>query len=277
MKRALPVAALGAVAASALALLLLRNTGDVKRFEFYAAPLTEGQFKALGARPGWQPRVLDLEPGVQVRGLVRPPTNPAAPWVLFFPGNSGTLLAESQRFLEAFRGSHDLGIAVYAYRGFDGSSGKPGSAELLRDAARVYERTRTSPELAGAKLHLVSFSLGCAIAASVASQTTQATRPASVTLLAPPTELDIAEKGLFARLQKAHRFETLRFLGQLAGPTLVVSGEADTAFPVQMARTVRDKLGARARYLELSGVGHLQLLEDPRTFEAVWALIAAAP
>ena len=82
------------------------------RFEFYVAPLPEAGFAALGARPGWQARTLEVEPGVKLRGLVHAPQNEAAPWVLFFAGNSPTLLAEAQTFLDTLRGTRDFGVAA---------------------------------------------------------------------------------------------------------------------------------------------------------------------
>ena len=243
----------------------------MKRFEFYVAPLPEAGFAALGAKPGWKTQTLEVEPGVKLRGLVHAPQNDSAPWVLFFAGNSPTLLAEAQSFLDTLRGTRDFGVAIYAYRGFDGSTGTPGNLAIVRDATQIYGQLRAG--LPHSKLHLIGFSLGTAIACAVAAQTT----PASVTLLSPLTEIDIVERSLLARFRKGDRFETLRYLEKLAGPVLVIHGDADQAFPVEMGRTVSARLGSRARYLELAGVDHLGLLKDPRTLEAVRGLVEPPP
>lgn len=238
--------------------------GNVKRFEFYAEPLAEKDYAAMGARPGWQAKSLEVEPGVTLRGLVHTPTSDTAPWVVFFAGNSGALLAEAQPFLEALRGDRDFGVAAYAYRGFDGSTGTPSAEAFVSDGVKVVEQLR------GKKVHLVSFSLGTAIASAVGSKVRDV---ASVSLLAPMTEIDVGEKGLLGRFKTPQRFETLRYLPDLNGPVLVVHGENDSAFPVAMGREVAKGLGARGKLVELPGVAHLETLKDTRTLEAVRALI----
>ncbi len=231
--------------------------GTVKRFEVYAGPLSEQDYAAMGARPGWKAQSLEVEPGVSLRGLVHQPVSETAPWVVFFAGNSGTLLAEAQPFLEALRGDQDFGVAVYAYRGFDGSGGLPSADAFVRDGVKIVEQLRPK------KVHLVSFSLGTAIATAVASKAVVA----SVSLIAPMTEIDVGEKGLLGRFKTPQRFETLRHLPGLKGPVLVVHGTDDSAFPVTMGREVAAK--AKATFVELPGVAHVASLTDPRTLAAV--------
>lgn len=274
--RARVIAAVGAVAATALVFVagvLLRGR-KVRRFEYYAQSMSESDFAALGAHDGWQTRVVEVAPSVRVRGLVHAPTGAGAPWVLFFPGNSERLLQEAQQFLDRLRSGRDLGVVVYAYRGFDGSSGTPGKEAILRDASTLYDRLRTLEPIGSAKLHVIGFSLGSAVAASVTAKAKAKGpgAPASVTFLAPLSEIDVAGSSLFSRVIP-DRYETLSFLDDVGAPALVIAAGADDALGVEPAHVVCDRLGARANYLELPGVAHLGVLRDARTIEAIGALI----
>src|SRR5260370_38878216 len=144
--------ALTAAAAAVVARWLVLRARGTPHFAYWMVPLSQSDYDALGARPGWRARSLELEGGVVLRGLVRRPdgTSPAspgrgrdmdtgAPWILFFPGNSSTLLAEAQRFLDALVAERNWGAVVWAYRGFDGSGGQP-SPNVLGDDGWVSAR-----------------------------------------------------------------------------------------------------------------------------------------
>jgi len=84
----------------------------------------------------WQPQTLETRDAETLRGVVARPQRDTAPWILFFGGN-GSSLAGSATFLAQLRGSRDWGLAVFAYRGYDGSSGSPSEEALVRDAVSV--------------------------------------------------------------------------------------------------------------------------------------------
>lgn len=271
MRRAVIAGLVGvALLAAVLGGLLVRRLAarEVRRFPSFAQPLAAADYAALGARPGWSTRELTVAPDVTLRGLVRAPRRPGAPTVLLFPGNSGQQLAEGQRFLEALGAGSDLGLAVFSYRGFDGSPGRFTQGALREDGVRVYAQLR---EETGAALHVVGFSLGTWVASAVAA----AQPPASLTLLAPFTELAIVGDSPLARLSTGERYETAPQLAPLQGPVLVLHGAADESLPVQMGREVAAALGPRARYQELPGVGHLGLLGEPRALQAVRDFVSA--
>ena len=262
------VVLLGVVGA---ALLPRWSQRGLRRFPVFAAPLSEADFAALGSRPGWQARVLEVAPGVRVRGLVRPPQRADAPAVLYFSGNADAQLAQGQQFLEALGGAQGYGLAVFAYRGFDGSEGEPTREALLADGRAVYAHLAQGEWRASGALHVVGFSLGTGVASSVAAHVA----PASLTLLSPFTELAVVRSSPFARLLPGDRYDTRPALAQVRSPALVVHGSADSSLPVQMGRQVHAALGPTARYLELPGVEHVPLLSEPRALQAVRGHIEA--
>ncbi|MBF5044839.1 MULTISPECIES: alpha/beta hydrolase [Myxococcaceae] len=271
--RAALVAAVLAAPGAALWAGRLQQRG-LLRFPLFAAPLSEAGYVALGSRPGWSPRLLEVAPGVRVRGLVHPPRAPGLPTVLFFSGNADAQLSQGQQFLEALGGAEGYGLAVFAYRGYDGSEGTPTPEALRADGARVYAALREGAWAGAGPLHVVGFSLGTGVASAVAADV--APPPASLTLLAPYTELVVVRPSPLARLLPGDRYDARPALARVLSPALVVHGDADASLPVQMGRAVHAALGPTARYLELPGAGHVALLSDPRALQAVRDFIGEA-
>jgi pimeloyl-ACP methyl ester carboxylesterase len=208
---------------------------------------------------------VQVEEGVALRGLSRPPRAPARPWILFYQGNSNDRqLGEGQQFLEALAQGDDLGLAVVAWRGYDGSPGKPSGANLLSDAEAIYRWARTS---ARGPVHLIGFSLGTLPAAYVAARDPAA--PASVALLAPFTQIQMVHPRAFARSLLADRLDEVPDLAHLGSarpqvPALVLHGDADPVLPVEMGRAAAAAVGTSARLVVLPGAGHAELLGDAR-------------
>ena len=96
------------------------------RFPYLATPLSSTAYDELAHLEGWAKSLITVAPGVKLRGLVRNPKNPGSPWVLYYPGNDRTQLRTGQAFLATLFGTDDLGLAVFAYRGFDGFRRKTG-------------------------------------------------------------------------------------------------------------------------------------------------------
>jgi hypothetical protein len=242
---------------------------DVLRFQYVGQPLAQGDYAALATKPGWRLQTTNQGGGVVLRGLERPPSKATSPWVLFFEGNTAHPLAEAQRFLDALVDDRDWGAATWAYRGYDGSGGTPDPTALASDGWHEYERLMTEERVDRSRLHLVGFSLGTSVVASIAARA-GGEAPASITLLAPMTELDMVA----GRLSRAHRYETLKYLDAIVGPALVVHGSRDAVLGVEGGRLVAARLGARARYVEPPEVGHLDLVGTPAVLDQVRGFIA---
>src|SRR5262249_9771492 len=151
---------------------------------------------------------------------------------------------------------------VWAYRGFDGSGGEPDAQVLAEDAWTAADDLRKTERCSRDRVHIVGFSLGTSLVAAVSARAGGAPF-ASTTLLAPLTQIDVRPPGRW--WPGGHRYETLSYLAAMAAPILVVHGGADDVLPVDGGRLVARRLGARARYVEIPGVGHVDLLQDART------------
>jgi uncharacterized protein len=254
MKKAVVVLLAVALAVGGLALAMFGRSSGLKRFGYLGQPLDDAGHRAL-AKNGWEALTLEVEPGVTLRGLVRAPRTEGAPWVVFFPGNGPKVLPEAQAFLDRLAGDADVGLVVFAYRGFDGSTGPSHGPSIFADANKIAAAAK-------GPVHLLGFSLGTSMVASVAAQT----KPQKLAMVAPMTEIEVGATGLLGRLKGGDRYETLKFASAVTSPALVVGALRDDAFPVEMARAVKERF--KAEYVELDTT-HLGLLEDERTFEAL--------
>lgn len=260
---------LAATAVAFVSTVVWRRDHGVLRFGYNEHRLEPTEYAALAARPDWMARTLVAADGVPLRGLERRPSTANTPWVLFFTGNDAHPLEVGQRFLDALCAPGGWGGAVWAYRGFDGSEGRPSPEWLMDDAGRQYDDLVAREHVDPRRLHVVGFSLGTAMAAGVAARSTSSP-VASLTLLSPTTELDMMP----SRWSFPQRFETTKYLSALAGPVLVMHGTKDDVLPVEGGRQIAHVLGARATYVEEPNLKHLDVPTSADVIDRVRAFIA---
>jgi pimeloyl-ACP methyl ester carboxylesterase len=236
---------------------------------YMVRPLAAADYAAMAAKPGWREQRLTVTSGVELRGLRREPARPGGPWILFFSGNSPRMLRESQQILDGLCAEEGWGGVVWAYRGFDSSAGTPDPAALTADGVAAYMQLLTEEKIRPSAVNVVGFSLGTSIAAAVAAQAHQQP-PATLTLLAPMTVLYMGERTQL----RLDRYETSKWLEQIASPTLVVHGVQDTTLKVEYAQAVVAALGSRAKLLEMPDLGHSDLPMSPQVQAAVRAFIS---
>ena len=243
----------------------------------YAA-LTDGADGAAGAEgargTGWRASRVEVAPGVTLNGIVRRPAPSDAPWILFFPGNDATQLATAKKFLENVRGTHDWGLAVWAYRGFSSSGGSPSVENLANDGAKIYANLLATEHLEPSRVHIAAFSLGGYVAAKVAGDAAASGKPvASLSLIAAVQDIAMVRASPFQRIVPGDVYEILPLLDAVPAPVLVMIGTNDEAIGVGQGRKIGENLGSRARYIEVPGVAHNPLLDQQATFEAVRAMV----
>jgi pimeloyl-ACP methyl ester carboxylesterase len=259
--------------ALALGLIAAKNR---HRFRYRPAPLPAAGLQALAAKAGFVADDVPCEPGVVLRGLVRPPRSPEASWILLLPGNGADLLRGGSKLLSEIAGDDDFGLAVWAYRGFDGSGGEPSRAALEADSERALGRLADAHGVRAERLHLLSYSLGTALALRLAAvMTARGTPPASVVLLAPYERIDVTPDTWWAPWSLGDRYDALLHAPGSGAPVLAIHGAQDDAVPVGAARSLVAALGQRARLVELPGRGHADWLADPAVHADVRAFLRA--
>ncbi|MEO8902134.1 MAG: alpha/beta hydrolase [Polyangiaceae bacterium] len=247
------------------------------RFPYLTSSIAAAEYQRLASEPGWSARQINVAPGIRLNGLVRPPKASAAPWVLFYQGNDSHMLSVGQAFLTRVAADQDWGLAVYAYRGYDSSDGVPHLADLAADAPEILTQLCATEKVDRSHVHLVGFSIGGHLAArAMAAAQALQPKPASLSLLAAADDIVMFRRSFYAKLDPGDDMQTRPFLDAVPAPVLVIQGTADEALGgPQQGRDIAAKLGGRAKYLELPGVGHTALLSNEAATSAVRDFIAS--
>lgn len=246
------------------------------RFPYLSRPITDSAYDALAARPGWAKTKLEVAHGITLNGLIRRPASPSAPWVLYYPGNDASQLTEGQAFLLRLAGDRDYGMAVFAYRGYDSSSGTSSLAGIAADAPEIFLRLCAAEHLPPERVHVMGFSIGGHFAVRAArGAVAQNRRPRTLTLLASVNDIVMYPRSAWEKLSPGEDYQTAPLLADVPAPVLVLQGSGDKAFggPGQ-GRAIAAALGARATYHELPDVDHVALLSDATALDFVRKFVA---
>lgn len=168
-----------------------------------------------------------------VAWLSRP--GPGEPTILYFHGNGGGLAQRAER-IRIYQ-SHGVGILMVSYRGYSGSSGSPSEVANVADAKFAYDWLVGSGVAPGI-IVLYGESLGSGVVAQVAVE-----KPVGGLILdAPFTSVVDLGAAIYpflpVRLLLIDRYETMRYIGRVRAPVLVIHGERDRVVPVEMGRAV---------------------------------------
>ena len=230
--------------------------GKRHRFAYWIGRTTTTELRALAA-DGYTLERLPVAGDTTLVGLSRSPADPNARWILFVPGNSTAILAGFRPILEQLRAGRDLGLCLFAYRGFDASDGTPDPAALRADLAAQWQwlRARGVPP---ARIEVWGYSLGSVLATQlVADVSARGEHPARLVLMATTPALTLRRHGPFGRLMPGDDYLAATGPGQC--PVLILHGDADLTLPITDARELAARFGSRATLHELPGRGHLDL------------------
>ena len=220
--------------------------------------------------------------GATLRGWKYRGADAAAPTVVFFNGNAGTIDA-SDPF---YRTLAALGptIVAFDYRGYGFSTGIPDVAAFQADGVRIVDTVAFTD-----KSHPVvvcGFSLGTAIATYVAAR-----RTIAGLILAAPFPSAKAEFPTFAKASgipdaiaatieiapdAVDAFAEADNVAKSKAPLLVLHGTDDREVPVALGRDVlAASASPRKLFVELPGTGHNDTLSRPAALAAIRAFIAS--
>jgi fermentation-respiration switch protein FrsA (DUF1100 family) len=201
---------------------------------------------------GVEERVLDTPDGVRLIAWYAPPVL-GRPTVLYFHGNAGNLTNRAERVRKYT--ARGFGIFMPSYRGYSGSTGAPTERANVADAKLAYEALRKDG-IASEDIVLYGESLGSGVAVQVAAE-----KPVGgIVLDAPYTSIvDVAAAAypfLPVRPFMFDRYDTMRHLGGVNAPLLVVHGEEDEVIPVDMGRAVYAAANGPKELVTFPGAGH---------------------
>jgi len=195
--------------------------------------------------------ILTTEDGVTLHGWFMP--HPAARFTLIhFHGNAGNI---SHR-LHLYEHWHKMGLSVFAidYRGYGKSSGIPSEAGLYSDARAVWNTVRQRHRVPASNIIIAGRSLGCAVAAKLATEQ----NPAALVLENPFTNIPDMATALYPwifpiRFLARSRFDTIDLIGRVSAPVMIISAENDMLVPATMSKRIHAAANGPKTFISLPG------------------------
>ncbi|MCA1560182.1 MAG: alpha/beta fold hydrolase [Acidobacteria bacterium] len=194
------------------------------------------------------------------------PGSDARPWILYLHGNAATIA--SRMNISHYTRLRELGLNVFApeYRGFGGLDGVPSEATLEADASAAYDYLRSRERVTPERIIVYGWSLGSAVAVTLASQVPQA---AVILEGAPASLVAIGELQypLFPiRLVMRNPFDSITRVSRIQAPMLFLHSPDDTVIPIGEGRRLYDAATAPKTFVEVRG-GHIYASDvDAREF-----------
>jgi hypothetical protein len=192
---------------------------------------------AADALPGARDVVLTTSDGVELGAWYLPPAEGCAAAVLVAQGNGGNRAGRVD--LAQAIGAQGLGVLLFDYRGYGGSSGTPSEAGLARDARAARDHLVGEAGIAPRHLVYLGESLGTGVVTALAVEHP----PAALVLRSPFTSLADAGRVAFrvpVGWLLRDRYEVREQVGRVGAPVAVVYGTADTIVPAAQSRRVAE-------------------------------------
>ncbi|HEX4353541.1 MAG TPA: hypothetical protein VHZ95_11510 [Polyangiales bacterium] len=241
----------------------------------YALTAADPALPTLARSQGYEVHELTVGTDARLRGVTRAPRGGDDPFVLFFPGNAEHQLAVTLPILEALRAGGGAGMACWAYRGFDGSTGQPSPDNSPGDARVELDYVRHTFGISNRRLVIVGFSMGSGVALRLGAELAkQGEPPAAVIVLSPYWTLELTPARRFGTLFPTETYVVDDVIADVAFPLLVVAAAHDEALAVDRhAHRLMRALGSHAEYWELPHAGHHDYLADSALLGkiAAWA------
>jgi hypothetical protein len=197
------------------------------------------------------------------------PADGNAATVVVFNGNAGNRAyrAELAQGLRA-RG---LGVLLFDYRGYGGSTGRPTEQGLAEDARAIRRYLLSRPDVNAARIIYFGESLGAGVAVGLAVESP----PAALVMRSPFTSLVDAGKvhypwlpvGLLLR----DRYTSLDRIANVKCPIAVIAGDRDAIIPITQSRALFDAAREPQTLTVIKGADHndADLVHGPQVLEAV--------
>ena len=177
--------------------------------------------------------------------------------VLFCHGNGGNV---GDRVMHAsLLTAAGFDVLLFDYRGYGRSSGRPSEAGTYRDARTALACLLAQPGVDASRVLFMGESLGGAVAVELAL----AHPPAGLALLSTFTSVRDMARVHYPFIPAPlvpDAYPTLRRIGDLRAPLLVVHGEVDEIVPLSQAKTLFETAPDPKRLRTLPGVGHNDLI-----------------
>ena len=197
------------------------------------------------------------EDGEELHGWWIAAPGPPRGHVLFCHGNAGNIASRAGYAHVLSRAGFD--VLLFDYRGYGRSSGRPSEQGTHRDARAALSALLGRTGVRPSRTLYLGESLGAAVALALALEAP----PAGLILQSAFTSVrDMARfvMPLVPRFVVPDAYPSLRLIGRLCAPLLVLHGEHDDVVPVAQGRALFAAAPEPKRIEVLAGAGHNDLL-----------------
>ena len=208
--------------------------------------------------------------GAELQGMLLRAPFEDADLLIGFGGNAQDAELLAQDLAANFPHLH---VAVFHYRGYGPSTGKPGEAALLADALTIHDALKE--RLRPRRSFAIGISLGSAVAAYLSKE-----RPiAGLILITPFDSIEAIAKEVYfwvpVGLLLRHRFATADFMADNLTPVAVIAAEHDRVVRPERTRALVAQLPNLVFHRVLDGAAHNTLYLLPIYQDALKAAFAA--
>lgn len=204
--------------------------------------------------------------------------SPATADILLCHGNGGNI---GDRLIDAqLLAGAGFNLLLFDYRGYGPSSGRPHEEGTYRDAAAARDVLLRQPECDASRVVYLGESLGGAIALALAVETAP---PRGLVLQSTFTSLRAVAHHHYPVIPSAvvpDAYPSIRRIGQLRAPVLVLHGDRDEVVPLSEGRALYGAAREPKRMHVFEGLGHSDLVAAGDEYARVikeWATNVVSP
>ena len=235
-----------------------------ERLIFFPQPLTQDPLHDYPGAPIEEVRLLTKD-GIRLHGWLAHASaaKTAAPVLIYFGGN-----AEEVSWLASTAGRYaGWSLLLVNYRGYGGSEGKPGEAQMFSDALQIYDYAAGRAQ--GGRIALMGRSLGSGVAVYLASRRAVS----GVILVSPYDSVESVAKGIYPwlpiSLMLKHRFDSLSLAPGIKAPLLCLVASNDRVIPRPHSERLYAAWGGARLWREIGPAEHDSIAGEDGYWRAI--------
>ncbi len=192
------------------------------------------------------------------------------PTVLFMHGNGSRIDLDTWRYARIR--DRGAGFLALSWRGYAGSTGKPGEKGFHLDAAAAWGWLMDQ-QIAANDVIIHGFSIGTGPATKLASEVDE-----GLLILEAPyySMVDLVRKKfplVPAGLLLKHKFRSDKYIASAGSPVFMVHGSADRVIPIEQSRRLFELALEPKAYKTMAGADHNTMVRDG-VYDAIWPFVA---